>query len=102
MPRRLGLAGCRPGAERVEEAISEGDGGGRARLALALAEQRGAAVEARGVLHENARVSDRRGRRDRSRVVEEEGDLAPAPVVVLDVLVALEPVREAGEEAQYV
>ena len=71
-PRRLGLAGCHPGAERVEEAVGEGDGGGRARLALALAEQRGAAVEARGVLQENARVPYRRGRRDRPRVVEEE------------------------------
>ena len=25
MPRRLGPAGCRPGAERVEEAVGEGD-----------------------------------------------------------------------------
>ena len=52
------------------------------------------------MLHQDARVPDGRRCRDRSRVVEEEGDLAPAAVVVLDVLAALEPVREAGEEAQ--
>ena len=100
MPRRLGPAGCHTGAERVKEAVGEGDGGGRARLALALVEQRSAAVEARGVLLEDARVPYRRGRRDRPRVVEEEGDLAPASAVVDDVVAAFEPVRKAGEEAQ--
>ena len=38
-PAAVGPGAC---AERVEEAVGEGDGGRRARLALALAEQRGA------------------------------------------------------------
>ena len=75
-PRRLGPAGCHAGAESVEKVVGESYGGGGIRRgAHARAEQRGATVEAGRVLHQDARVPDGRRRRDRSRVVEEEGDV---------------------------